>query len=352
MNATRLFCALIILAALVTPVAAQPAYAQTLSLPVCIYFSSAGHNVHGAFMQYYLARNGFKNFGNPLTEAFFRNGVLVQYFRNVRLEYHPDYPEPFRVQVSLLGQEYGLSDQRLPPVLIPAPDDPNFSYFPATGLVVSFAIKKFYEANYGWDLLGYPLTMVRRNGAGFVQYFQRGYIGWSGVDLTANSVKMGAIKPELLDKHLPKDFKWRLPAPNDGCADAAQFAPLASNSTTTPTPVPKEPPTLPPLPGPGTNMDVRVRVETKEMGASGVQFAEVTVDDQKGKPLPGIGLLAIVYSSDGERAFPLLPTNADGISKFNFDNGKQSSKSVIVVEVRAFWGGLTKSGSAIFTVGN
>jgi hypothetical protein len=350
MNATRPFSVLILLAALVAPVATPPAYAQTPSLPACIYFSSAGHNVHGAFAQYYIARNGFKNFGNPLTEAFFENGGLVQYFRNVRLEYHPDYPEPFRVQVSLIGQEYGLSEPRLPPALIPAPDESRFLYFPATGLVVSFAIKKFYEANYGWELLGYPLTMVR-NGGGFVQYFQRGYVEWSGADLTANSVRLGAIKPDWLNKHLPKDFKWRLPAPNDGCTDSAQFTPLASTSTTTPTPVPKGPLTLPPLPGPGTNMDVRVRVELKEMGASGVQFGEVTVDDQKGKPLQGIGLLAIVYSPNGERALPLVPTNADGISKFSFDIGKQS-QAVIVVQVQAFWGGLTKNGSTIFTAGN
>lgn len=333
--------------------AATVARAETSSPITCLYFSNTGHNVQGALAQFYLARNGFKNFGDPLTEAFFEDKVLVQYFRNARLDYHPENPEPFRVQVGLLGYIYNQSDSRLPSPLIPALEDPNFFYFPATGLTVGFGIKKYYANNFGYEVLGYPLTLVRNEGNNFVQYFQRGVVEWSGTDLTANTVRAKEVGQDALDRRYAKDFKWRQSAANDRCQDAAQLTTSASptvvlivGATQTPTVTPTI--FLPTPPAPGTTLDVRVHVTLKQSPTNGTQFAEVTVDDQFSRPLKGIGLVATIRTPSGDRSFPLVATDAAGNSKFNFDIGKQSANTLIVVRVDAYWTSLTGNGSDWF----
>ncbi|MBI3914208.1 MAG: hypothetical protein HY327_08500 [Chloroflexi bacterium] len=337
--------ALLLMLGGVTPVAAQ-----TPALPACLYFSAANHNVHGAFMQYYLARNGAENFGEPLTEAFMEERILVQYFRKAKFEFHPEYPEPFRVQVSLLGLTYNFFDSRLPGALVPAADDPNFLYFPATGLTVSFGIKKYYLSHFGFETLGYPITLVRLEGGLFVQYFQRGRVEWNGGDLIGTTVRASDVGQDVLNKKYPKEFKWRQPALNDYCADSARVVSVSNFPTPNLTPNPTATPFFAPVPNLGTSMKAQAHVALKQTSASGAQYVDVTVDDQNHNPLKGVGLMVTIKSPEGERSFTLLATDASGVSKFSFEIGKQPANSTIVVEVKAILSSLSASAVDTFTL--
>ena len=143
----------------------------------CAYVRETGHNIHGAFLDFYASYNGVVNFGAPITEAFRENGFIVQYFERARLEFHPENPDPYRVQLGLLVQyEFAGGNVMDPPLraaAIPPADNPNFRYFPDTGLAMSFAIKDYFERNGGVDIFGYPISLLRYENGYFVQYFQR-----------------------------------------------------------------------------------------------------------------------------------------------------------------------------------
>lgn len=60
-----------------------------------LFFPETGHTLQGEFLQYWERRGGVKIFGFPISEEFYENGRLVQYFERSRLEYNPDDMEPF-----------------------------------------------------------------------------------------------------------------------------------------------------------------------------------------------------------------------------------------------------------------
>jgi hypothetical protein len=68
---------------------AIPANMPTTS-PTCRYFPKRGHNVCYNFLQFYDANNGAVFFGEPISEVLMRDGRMVQYFENSRLEYRPN----------------------------------------------------------------------------------------------------------------------------------------------------------------------------------------------------------------------------------------------------------------------
>ena len=69
-----------------------------------IYSDETGHNVRHGFLKYFNARGGVTAFGLPLTEEFFENGRVVQYFERARFEYHPELAgTPYETQLGLLN---------------------------------------------------------------------------------------------------------------------------------------------------------------------------------------------------------------------------------------------------------
>jgi len=77
------------------------------------YFDLTGHYVHGPFLEFFDTRGGLSIFGYPQTEVFYeeRIGLWVQYFDNARMEWHPENPDPYKVQLGLLG-EVGIGSPR------------------------------------------------------------------------------------------------------------------------------------------------------------------------------------------------------------------------------------------------
>lgn len=69
------------------------------------YFPSTGHIVSNAFLAFFDTHGKETMLGQPLGEAEIVNGVISQYFEKVRLEWHPENPPPYQVQIGLLGVE-------------------------------------------------------------------------------------------------------------------------------------------------------------------------------------------------------------------------------------------------------
>lgn len=53
------------------------------------YVPETGHHIAPEFLTYWERRGGVRLFGYPITEPFWENGLLVQYFERARFEYHP-----------------------------------------------------------------------------------------------------------------------------------------------------------------------------------------------------------------------------------------------------------------------
>lgn len=312
------------------------ALAQT-STTYCAFVAQTGHNIHGAFFTFYLSHNGAENFGNPLTEALRENGRIVQYFERARLEFFPEDPGPYRVQVGLLGAQYGITDLPLKSRAIPA-DNPSFLYFPDSGQMVSFAIKEYFVKSGGSEILGYPISGLRFESGKFVQYFQRQRLVWDPMTSGANNVRPSPVGQLALDKAYPADFKPRARTQTDWCG-----APMLG---TAPTPAPFVVPT--PAVG-NTALNLQVRVRFRQTGLTGPQYVDVIVEDQNGRRLREVASYASVHLANGERYFPLLPTNASGTSTFGFEIGNQPPNCSVTVEVTAFSGSLSATGRDTFT---
>lgn len=79
-----------------------------------------GYRVCFAFLDFYKANGGTKQFGNPISPFEFHDQLIVQYFEMGRFEWRADRPEGQRVVITDLGRTYfdqfGEDQARLKPV--------------------------------------------------------------------------------------------------------------------------------------------------------------------------------------------------------------------------------------------
>ena len=107
------------LGALLTAGRSFPKVAPLSNSATSKYFPETGHSLTGRFLSYWLAHNGARLFGPPISQPLQEsNGdgsgrrYLVQYFRNARMEYHPELKsQRYTVSLGALGREY-LQDQK------------------------------------------------------------------------------------------------------------------------------------------------------------------------------------------------------------------------------------------------
>ncbi len=72
--------------------------------PTCRLFPATSKTVCYAFLQFYDAYQGEKYFGDPISGLEIRDGLIVQYFTKVRMEWHSNLPEGRKVKLTLLGR--------------------------------------------------------------------------------------------------------------------------------------------------------------------------------------------------------------------------------------------------------
>ncbi|OQA17181.1 MAG: hypothetical protein BWY63_02495 [Chloroflexi bacterium ADurb.Bin360] len=69
------------------------------------YFPETGHTVAYAFLTFFKANGGIDVFGYPISETHFENGLVVQYFQRMKLEWHSD-DRVTPVRIGNLGELY------------------------------------------------------------------------------------------------------------------------------------------------------------------------------------------------------------------------------------------------------
>jgi hypothetical protein len=146
------------------------------------------------------SHGGLEIFGYPISESFKQGGILVQYFQNARIESHPDNPDPYKVQLGLLGDELNYRNE---PISRPRFLSARRHYFPETGHIVSYAFLDFFKDNGGIDIFGYPITEMHYEDGEIVQYFQRLKLEWHPDD-TQSPVHVGNLGEVYFDTYRDK----------------------------------------------------------------------------------------------------------------------------------------------------
>ncbi len=145
----------------------------TAGNPTAIYFLETHHNLQGDFLRFWQKYDGLRVFGYPLTEEFAENGLKVQYFERVRLEYHAENLdlsiEP--VVISRLGSQL-TSGRYFIPARFFAPD-PSRIYFADTKHSIQHGFYTYWQQHGGLAVFGYPISEEIKEGSYLVQWFER-----------------------------------------------------------------------------------------------------------------------------------------------------------------------------------
>jgi hypothetical protein len=132
--------------------------------PNTLYFNETGHNLRAVFLDYWNRYGGLSLFGLPLTEEFEEvsdtqpgQTFLVQYFERNRFEYHPEYAgTKDEVLLGLLGVQ--LNIDRVFPLSTPFKNTTGAIYVPQTKHSLGGAFYKYWQANGGLPIFGYPIS--------------------------------------------------------------------------------------------------------------------------------------------------------------------------------------------------
>ncbi len=289
--------------------------------PASQYFPQTGHSVQDDFLRFFNTRGGLEIFGYPLTEAFVESGRLVQYFQKVKMEAHPENPDPRKVELGLVGIQLGYAAPPIPAAEIPLSNDPYRRYYSETGHTVVYAFLNYFDARGGLAIFGYPITEFERENGRFVQYFQRARMEWHPELPSDKRVQVGNLSEIYATTQLSPD----LLDPPRGILATTGVVQI-------------------------TELRATASLRYAITGQSGQQVLHVYVLDQRGNPVQGAAAAAVVRFPSGDLPLTLEPTDANGHTQelFNF-NGLNPGYSV-VVQVRASWAALVTQTQTSFFV--
>jgi len=289
------------------------------------YFYSTGHYVKGPFRDFYHSRGETRIFGYPQTEVFYDPyiGLWVQYFDNVRMEYHPENPEPYKVQLGLLADTLGHHDPPLPPDQVPR-GNPFRRYFPETGHVVSFAFLAFYDRNGGLDIFGYPISEPIVENDRIVQYFQRARMEWHPERPRNERVVLGALGLAYIQRFgVPSEYMARQP----------------DSIISTPTTLTRE----------IAAIHAWAFVRNVITGREGYQTVYIYVTDTGGQPVSGAtATVTVRYPSASPDVHKTGPTDNRGIASVTFPILSPPHGQKVVVDVTVSAGGKEKTAQTFF----
>jgi hypothetical protein len=157
------------------------------------FFPETGHNIRYGFRTFWHQNGGLGLFGYPITEEFVENGIPVQYFERVRLEYRDG-----RVQLGLLGTELtaGTFFRTIP--FFPSEED-NV-YFGATGHSLSGPFLEFWRENGAEAVFGYPLSQSFKEDGSEYQWLERARFEWHPYLPEDQRIVLGNIGTEALKR--------------------------------------------------------------------------------------------------------------------------------------------------------
>lgn len=301
MQRRALITSLLILALAVPAIAFAPA-ARAQSDDYLAYFPETGHGVREPFIAFYNSAGGVRLFGFPITDDYVDKdtGLLVQYFQKARLEWHPGNPDPYKIQLGLLGDELG---RRMPPIpvsQIPSPSDPNCRYFPEIGHSLCLKFLEHWLSTGGLDLYGYPISEFTIENGRIVQYFQRAKMEWHPEKPEGHRIQLAPLGV------IYYDYARLDPARLKANPVSAYYKPVA--------------------------LKLRASVLSPVVAPGAVQTGYLHVSDQLGNPLAGAAVTLIVRDPEGKASHTLPPTNANGITVYSFPVSQAKAGTVVSME--------------------
>lgn len=278
------------------------------------YFSETGHGVEWPFYAFFVAQGGIARFGYPITDQYVDpiSGLTVQYFQKARLEYHAANPEPYTVQLGLLGEELGRRQPPLPVREIPTASDPNCRYFVETGQAVCYGFLRFFNDTGGIDLYGYPIGRPVIEGNRIVQYFQRTRFEWYPERAEGQRVQTGPLGTIYYDS---------------AQLDPALRRPTLVNASNRSI----------------TALRTTASLAQPFIAADRDQTLYVTVVDQLGQPASGASVQIRVAYPSGAQSFSLPPTDAQGATRLTFPAGSLKPNTTVTIDVVVTAAGLTST---------
>jgi len=282
------------------------------------YFEETGHNVSGEFLEFFDRHGGLAIFGYPLTREFEENGRVVQYFQRARMEKHPENPDPYKVQLGLLGEELKGRDPPIPESEIPQPYHPDKQYFSETGHTVTFSFLSFYRENGGLDVFGYPITEWCIEDTGrIVQYFQRTKMEWYPENPPGQRVQLALLGSAYVERYVDPEFTRRELAMSYG-----------------------EPITRTRVEQPAsrrgvTEIEVNASLKHAIIGSHETQTVYVYVVDQHRRGVPRATIELQVQYDDGTSELRYEQTDLNGSCQIEFDVKDSGPGTIVVVNVAA-----------------
>ena len=152
--------------------AAPTAHADTL-------FPQTGMRLWGPFEQFWYEHGGLAQFGLPLTTVFpTGKGYDAQWFERAMFTYNPNKPDPYKVELQLLGA-IATEGRRGEEAFRPASPLGEGLFFAPTGHNLTGRFLEKWRSGGGLPIYGYPLSepfteRSKADGRAYVvQYFER-----------------------------------------------------------------------------------------------------------------------------------------------------------------------------------
>ncbi len=312
----------IMLAALIVWTPISPGLAQ--GGDTTHYFPETGFAIDPKFIEFFERYGGLELFGYPISRTFIDQGILVQYFQNARFEYHPDNPDPYKVQLGLLGDELHYNQ---PPVRKPQFPSRRRVYFPETGHTVAYAFLDYFKEHGGIDVFGYPITEMYFEEGRIVQYFQRMKMEWHPED-HATPVHIGNLGELYVQIHQNRFPPEVLNPINPSAIIAAEA--VATREVNA--------------------LQAIVSLRYSVMGHNGEQVVSVLVTDAQGEPVEGAEVTILFIDSHGHTLKQQGGYRTDGRGLVSITipvNGGNAGEEV-VVRAEITYGSATTEAENVF----
>lgn len=169
-------------------------------------FPQTGYSMWGPFEQYYNAHGGIAQFGMARTSTFPAGpGYDGQWFERALFTYNPSKPDPYKVELDLLGTKAAAKRMGEAPFL-PTTAGRGGQFFPETSHNLSDKFLAYWQSNGGLPIYGYPISepfMEQSKSDGkmyLVQYFERNRLELHPeLAGTQYEIQLGLLGSELLD---------------------------------------------------------------------------------------------------------------------------------------------------------
>lgn len=151
---------------------------QDDSPPEQVYFAETGQYVEGEILEFWLEYGGVSVFGYPVSRVIENGEHMVQYFQRSVLEYFPDNPDEWRIQVRRLGDLTAGPSKNRSSVFDPS-GEPTGDEFEETGHAVGDSFRLYWEQHGGVRIFGFPISREFEANGSLYQYFERAILEYN-----------------------------------------------------------------------------------------------------------------------------------------------------------------------------